>query len=1254
MAIPNHPVWPFEPNWQQSVTETLEWLTRVLSSPSGSEQRAAIRPFPRRLIEFAMLLDGSGRTLFDNMLGRYGASKWLFPVWQECHLLDAARPAGATTLPLDGLLNTQLKVGKPAFIVGDDPFVFEVVEVVSLSAAQATVTATSRVWPAGTRVYPMMVARLTDQPSPEKQTDDTVTAQVRFQRAEAADDPGFIIPDAGPMIVDGLITNAYHQETGRGGYFHHNSGTSEGQFIFIYALYLAFEQLRNGTIDEQIAADYYRNLAEQMLDALGDGGPSGPMLRQLIPDDPNTITLMHWLFAGRGDIPGQSLIFSYEVAPTGGVLVIPANASGADVFKVWSIYPGSSELLFNSPFSPAFDILSPGAETQIWIPDNGFTKVGQTTHIPIPAGAPASATWKIVYGFYTESIIPIKHGFEAFPNWTRIPPGYSACAPDTFRWFDQSMLKAMQWDARPGNAAKWEKLLKAMRRTAVKGQAITDLREVIRPLPGFDPIPVKGDPDGMFCFSDHPEAQSPSVPGANSQWKGYDFWTRAPNGDILGRIPASSDLRQVQIGRGFSDAWRVATSYQDADQYLYVAVSCSKKPIAASNELFTVFISATMAFDPDQRWYADIGSMAEFVAMTGDVIEFFIPRTAFRTRGWGAQGQPIWGTQLPAGQHIENFGVSVEMAGSYQIRLRELRLVSGPSAAWVLANPELAKKGSKMPFFPGALPFAINADLRKQQFVGWNGSPFHGYQLADFWWWCGEDAEVIHPDLTVADLPIPNPSTGALTFPISPTTSGSVTKPKHALLMEQQLMFLKHAQDQWAAHGGPNGFFAHTFVINTPARGSLGWPTPHTWVYTNDDPNTRWVGYQTRLVESLAELCWLTRNHSGFQTARDLSKQMTDAWLVRLNVVWPDLNGKNVDGTTIYGMPTDYPDPRITQPQTLYEEPHAAAHVMRACIMLRKAYPGDPNSGLYDAITARCWNYLEMLWRTTGEMAFTWSPDPAAKQWYGFWHGDIITTLAIAIDNPGALPAAVAAAIPTMRARLVETRQWFEAYGVGYTRPDPSSGIGDVYRDAYVLPVPPDDRERLGSEYERLLEVIDNRVGVPEQFDTARRHFELQKFSWTLEGRAEHRQFERLLEAMRGRATAMWVPTFMEDFILAAPISVGDSTLIVQECGFTFAGGPRVDHQDIVIDIGTERLYRRIVGSAMGGAGLEVLALDQPIRAAIPLTQVERVCFIRLMRLNHDSIEIDHQTDTVGTSTVVATLRSAPDSRIPDAAFYIE
>lgn len=1227
MTLASHPVWPFEPNWEQSVGETLAWLTDVMMSPSGAEQRRSLRYLPRQTFNFSVAVEGAERSLFDNLLMAHAARDWYLPIWHDVTISTHE----STFVSIRCEPSSAIKVGTAVFVKGATVYDYQIVEVTEITETGITVSPPlTQIVPAGTILHPMTVARLVEQPALSAMTDAVEVAETQFLVIEPQFDPGVQIRTVGPMIVNGLIVNAYHQETGRGGYFHHNSGTSEGQFIFIYALFLAYEQLIN---DEPDTALYYKTLALRMLDAIGTGDSYvGPMLRQPIPENANTLTLMHWLFAARDDIPGQDVVLAYEVEQTSNRLIIPASANGERVFKVWQIYPSTSELLYESPFSPAFNIISPTDQTQILLSDDDWEIVGDKTRITIPSDAPVHSHWKVVYGYRNDQIIAQGAAFEAYPNWTKIASAYSACAPDTFRWFEQAMQKAILHDTRSGKAADWTALQLAMRRTAVKGQNISDLREVFEPMPGFDAVPTSGAPDGMFCFTTKPDAKGPPR-GGNPSWKGHDFWKRDNAGRIVGTVPASEKIAITQIGRGFSDTWRTETSYQDRDQFLYVKIGTGRALDAG--EHFRVFISETQAYDPTSRWFADV-----VVAPSGGVNDLFIPRSDFRIATNTATGsETTWGTVLPAGQVIQNLGIEVASKEAITVRLEAMRLVADDTME--------AVAGSKMPFFPGALPFAINGDMRRQRFVGWNGSPFHGYQLPDHWWWLTADAVAVHAGKDSNDLPIPA-ADGSLTYPITALTSGGVAKPLRALLMEQQLMFLAQAQAKYASDGGPNGFFAHTFVLNTPARASLGNPTPHTWVYVNDDPNTRWVGYQTRVVESLAELVWLTRADDRFDDARALALSIVTQWLIRLNVLWPNLTGEMVGGVSIHGMPTDFPDPTISGPQTLYEEPHAAAHILRACIILKKA--GAEGTALYDALILRCWQYLEMMWVTTGEMRYTWSPNPAGKQWYGFWHGDIVATLAIVLDNPSQMPSEVS--LTTVRQRLVQTRQWIEEFGVYSLQANPEAGLLDEYCGFHVLTLESDWDDAVDRGQQRLFETFEVEVGTSLRVDTANRPFPTQTHKWVLDGVDDHATFYALMQALRGRAVPVWVPTWMYDMNLNATATAGATTIVVDRCGFTQAGGPRPEREDIMIEtVGGDRLYRRILSSATDLSGREVLLLDSALPISLARESVLRICFMSLMRLDQDSIDIEHLTDLEGVSEVQVTFRAAPNLRIATSAF---
>lgn len=752
------------------------------------------------------------------------------------------------------------------------------------------------------------------------------------------------------------------------------------------------------------APKQYTDLGNRMMDS-SLGNPSfGPIVRQPIPTNPDTLTLLHWLFAAKSDIPLPVVLLDYQASAASGRLVIPASAGGGAVQRVWQVYPADKVLLYPSPYSPVIGGGGIEITEDDWEIVNGRTVIQK-------AGI-TDGRWKIVYTHGAgKDVVKRGDGYEAYPTWTKIPAGYAACAPDTFRWFDLTALRAIQLDTRAGKASQWTRLRDALRRTAVRGQDINDLRDVLVPLKGMGVF----DLDGMFCWSDHPSAAPPPAP-LNQGWSGYNFWTRdQANADIVGVVPGTGDTAYtVQIGRCVEDSWRAATSYQEPDQYLYVEIGAK---LEADGSLptgtATIFVSATRDYNESSRWAAAVdlstGNLVETVngvAIRGHLI----PRASLlRVDGGGA---------LPAGQVLLNFGLEFRLKGRYHVRLRKLRLLSGPSAAWVESNLEAAKRGSRLPYFPGAQPFALNGYTNTGNFVGYNGNPFHGYQLPDLWLNLEAEAALIHPGLGPLDLPIPNAS-GALTYPITPNNANSTPKTTNLLLAEQQVMFLRDAQARYAADLGITGPFAHTYVLNTSARLNIGNPTPHTWVYTGDDPNTQWAGYQVRPVESLCRLAYVAKDNAAAQDVRAMALSISHAWLDWLAGYWP-----NLDGMPWRGMPTDFPGDR--PPETNYEEPHIVAIVLRALLWLRMA--GDTDAAR-TALAVRCWHYLESMWVTEGRMANTWSPVPDQRQWYGFWHGEIMEAMAMIVkDAKNHLPEGISRDIALDR--LTSTYNWLKQWGI--------------------------------------------------------------------------------------------------------------------------------------------------------------------------------------------------------------------------------
>ena len=261
------------------------------------------------------------------------------------------------------------------------------------------------------------------------------------------DDPdgGGVVSEDGPIIMGGLITNAFHNEIGRGGYFPSESGTSEGQSVGIYGSFLAYDALNtlsDTTATEQTAADWYKQNAQTMLDAIGDGSSTGTMLRQPIPTDPNTLCMLHWLFCARGSFQKQEVVYDFSAAPVSNQITIPAAAGGDELFRIWRMHPATSTLLYSSPYSEAYDNDNPTSDTAVDLTEVAWAKDGSgNVTFSLPAGSDPSVTeWVVIFGVNNAGLISQGTAFEAYPCWTDLPDGYVACAPDTFRWFDDALF----------------------------------------------------------------------------------------------------------------------------------------------------------------------------------------------------------------------------------------------------------------------------------------------------------------------------------------------------------------------------------------------------------------------------------------------------------------------------------------------------------------------------------------------------------------------------------------------------------------------------------------------------------------------------------------------------------------------------------------------------------------------------------------------------------------------------------------------
>lgn len=195
-----------------------------------------------------------------------------------------------------------------------------------------------------------------------------------------------------------------------------------------------------------------------------------------------------------------------------------------------------------------------------------------------------------------------------------------------------------------------------------------------------------------------------------------------------------------------------------------------------------------------------------------------------------------------------------------------------------------------------------------------------------------------------------------------------------------------------------------------------------------------------------------------------------------------------------------------------------------------------------------------------------------------------------------------------------------------------------LMHDGYpVLWQEPNGVEDLDYNFNRMLKAIDNDTSMPVYVDAAAQTFMSQKYSWFLTGRRELHDFRWLLYYMQGRCNPLWVPTFNDDlpsggFGYPDPLFFGDLAPPPNLDGFV-----QFNKNPSGID-GPVNFF---------GTSPEPTGMPPDNRWDDSTLSAYRFSFLSFKRLDVDEIEIVHQGNSEGVTTVSAILRDAPDKRVP-------
>ena len=149
-----------EPDWTEGLKYSRVWKTFIQKSLTGKEVRSAIYTWPRKKLEYTVFATNYAEQAYlKRVLFKFVNEVWGIPLWQDETILLSDAPAGSSSLTADTTFRNFEKGGQ--CIIYEDYRTYEVAEISDISDTSITLSSSlQNSWPAGTRVYPVLKARI--------------------------------------------------------------------------------------------------------------------------------------------------------------------------------------------------------------------------------------------------------------------------------------------------------------------------------------------------------------------------------------------------------------------------------------------------------------------------------------------------------------------------------------------------------------------------------------------------------------------------------------------------------------------------------------------------------------------------------------------------------------------------------------------------------------------------------------------------------------------------------------------------------------------------------------------------------------------------------------------------------------------------------------------------------------------------------------------------------------------------------------
>lgn len=195
----------------------------------------------------------------------------------------------------------------------------------------------------------------------------------------------------------------------------------------------------------------------------------------------------------------------------------------------------------------------------------------------------------------------------------------------------------------------------------------------------------------------------------------------------------------------------------------------------------------------------------------------------------------------------------------------------------------------------------------------------------------------------------------------------------------------------------------------------------------------------------------------------------------------------------------------------------------------------------------------------------------------------------------------------------------------------PAVAASTLYDGIEVVTARPNWGSPINNAFTRRFDTVDAEVGPVAYYETETTSRIVRPFSWFLKSRADMAAFRALIYRLRGQAKTVWMPSWHDDFEIAASNASNQSVLYIKGTWF---------HQMVGVDTSRDRLeirlpngtvvYRRITGTTPNySTDTTMLQLDSTLGTTVTPVNNSRVRLLLRVRLASDKVVIPWRTDRV-------------------------